>query len=90
MEMDRLNGPWRGHHTDPGQPPTSPTMSPSPAMAGSRFTAPTSAEAELLLLQKQALVEEEEAKAKRELLTHFLQVRDPTAASLDCLQTPSP
>ncbi|NXN02072.1 DRC2 protein, partial [Sylvia borin] len=44
-----------------------------PAMADSRFTAPTAAEAELLLLQKQALVEEEEAKAKRELLTHFLQ-----------------
>ncbi|NWY48065.1 DRC2 protein, partial [Sylvia atricapilla] len=45
----------------------------SPAMAASRFTAPTAAEAELLLLQKQALVEEEAAKAKRELLTHFLQ-----------------
>uniref|UniRef100_A0A8C3NYY8 Dynein regulatory complex subunit 2 n=1 Tax=Cyanoderma ruficeps TaxID=181631 RepID=A0A8C3NYY8_9PASS len=43
------------------------------AMAGSRFTAPTAAEAELLLLQKQALAEEEAAKAKRELLTHFLQ-----------------
>lgn len=59
-------------------------------MAGSRFAAPTSAEAELLLLQKQALVEEEAAKAKRELLTRFLQVRDLTSASLNRLQTPSP
>ncbi|NXR52463.1 DRC2 protein, partial [Hippolais icterina] len=43
-----------------------------PAMAGSRFNAPTAADAELLLLQKQALAEEEVAKTKRELLTHFL------------------
>ncbi|XP_041257196.1 dynein regulatory complex subunit 2 [Onychostruthus taczanowskii] len=42
-------------------------------MAGSRLTAPTAAEAELLLLQRQALAEEEAAKAKRELLTRFLQ-----------------
>ncbi|NXK70376.1 DRC2 protein, partial [Sylvietta virens] len=45
----------------------------SPAMARPRFNAPTAAEAELLLLQKQALAEEEAAKTKRELLTHFLQ-----------------
>ncbi|NXO46507.1 DRC2 protein, partial [Locustella ochotensis] len=44
-----------------------------PAMAGSRFTAPTAADAQLLLLQKQALAEEEAAKTKRELLTRFLQ-----------------
>ncbi|NXY26472.1 DRC2 protein, partial [Atrichornis clamosus] len=44
----------------------------SPAMAGTRATPTTAAEAELLLLQKQALAEEEAAKAKRELLTHFL------------------
>ncbi|NWH85777.1 DRC2 protein, partial [Aegithalos caudatus] len=44
-----------------------------PAMARPRFTAPTAAEAELLLLQKQALAEEEAAKTKRELLTRFLQ-----------------
>ncbi|NXR59821.1 DRC2 protein, partial [Rhadina sibilatrix] len=44
-----------------------------PAMAGPRFAAPTAAEAELLLLQKQALAEEEAAKTKRELLTRFLQ-----------------
>ncbi|XP_038020316.1 dynein regulatory complex subunit 2 isoform X2 [Motacilla alba alba] len=42
-------------------------------MARPRLTAPTSAEAELLLLQRQALAEEEAAKAKRELLTRFLQ-----------------
>ncbi|XP_058717183.1 dynein regulatory complex subunit 2 [Poecile atricapillus] len=42
-------------------------------MAGPRFTALTAAEAELLLMQKQALAEEEAAKAKRELLTRFLQ-----------------
>lgn len=59
-------------------------------MAESDLTAPTGAEAELLLMQKQALAEEEAAKTKRELLTHYLQVRDPTAASLDPLQTPSP
>ncbi|NXR23528.1 DRC2 protein, partial [Cinclus mexicanus] len=45
--------------------------------AGLRSTvapmASTAAEAELLLLQKQALTEEEAAKAKRELLTRFLQ-----------------
>ncbi|NXL71638.1 DRC2 protein, partial [Leptocoma aspasia] len=35
--------------------------------------APRAAEAELLLLQSQALAEEEAAKAKRELLTRFLQ-----------------
>ncbi|NWI38539.1 DRC2 protein, partial [Picathartes gymnocephalus] len=44
-----------------------------PAMAGARTTAPMEAEAELLLLQRQALAEEEAAKAKRELLTRFLQ-----------------
>ncbi|NXT10934.1 DRC2 protein, partial [Prunella fulvescens] len=44
----------------------------SPAMAG-RSAAPTSAEAELLLLQRQALAEEEAAKTKRALLTRFLQ-----------------
>ncbi|NXQ09935.1 DRC2 protein, partial [Peucedramus taeniatus] len=44
-----------------------------PAMARPRSAAPTSAEAELLLLQRQALAEEEEAKAKRALLTRFLQ-----------------
>ncbi|NXO23625.1 DRC2 protein, partial [Cisticola juncidis] len=44
-----------------------------PAMARPRLAAPTSAEAELLLLQKQALAEEEAAKTKRELLTRFLQ-----------------
>ncbi|NWT57217.1 DRC2 protein, partial [Erythrocercus mccallii] len=43
-----------------------------PAMPRPRFAAPTGAEAELLLLQKQALAEEEAAKTKRELLTHFL------------------
>ncbi|XP_063281232.1 dynein regulatory complex subunit 2 [Prinia subflava] len=42
-------------------------------MAWPRLAAPTSAEAELLLLQKQALAEEEAAKTKRELLTRFLQ-----------------
>ncbi|XP_077048741.1 dynein regulatory complex subunit 2 [Agelaius phoeniceus] len=42
-------------------------------MARSHLTAPTSAEAELLLLQRQALVEEEEAKIKRALLTRFMQ-----------------
>ncbi|CAN8207265.1 unnamed protein product [Coccothraustes coccothraustes] len=42
-------------------------------MARPRLTAPTSAEAELLLLQRQALIEEEVAKGKRELLTRFLQ-----------------
>ncbi|XP_053860609.1 dynein regulatory complex subunit 2 [Vidua macroura] len=42
-------------------------------MAGLGPAAPTAAEAELLLLQKQALAEEEAAKAKRELLTRFLQ-----------------
>ncbi|RMB90567.1 hypothetical protein DUI87_33029 [Hirundo rustica rustica] len=42
-------------------------------MAGPRFAAPTAAEAELLLLQKQALAEEEATKTKRELLTCFLQ-----------------
>ncbi|KAL2293848.1 hypothetical protein Nmel_018913 [Mimus melanotis] len=43
-------------------------------MAGPRsMVAPTAAEAELLLLQTQALAEEEAAKAKRELLTRFLQ-----------------
>ncbi|XP_068068698.1 dynein regulatory complex subunit 2-like [Anomalospiza imberbis] len=42
-------------------------------MAGRGPTAPTAAEAELLLLQRQALAEEEAAKAKRELLTRFLQ-----------------
>ncbi|XP_056371022.1 dynein regulatory complex subunit 2 [Oenanthe melanoleuca] len=46
-------------------------------MAGPRSmaapTVPAAAEAELLLLQKQALAEEEAAKAKRELLTRFLQ-----------------
>ncbi|NXS35516.1 DRC2 protein, partial [Pomatostomus ruficeps] len=35
--------------------------------------APTAAEAELLLLQRQALAEEEAAKAKQELLARFLQ-----------------
>ncbi|NXH50897.1 DRC2 protein, partial [Dicaeum eximium] len=45
----------------------------SPAMARPRRAAPTAAEAELLLLQSQALAEEEAAKAKRELLTRFLQ-----------------
>ncbi|NWZ96689.1 DRC2 protein, partial [Nesospiza acunhae] len=44
-----------------------------PAMARSHLTAPTSAEAELLLLQRQALAEEEQAKIKRALLTRFLQ-----------------
>ncbi|NXQ60039.1 DRC2 protein, partial [Anthoscopus minutus] len=44
-----------------------------PAMAGPRSTAPREAEAELLLLQKQALAEEEAAKTKRELLTRFMQ-----------------
>ncbi|NXD45713.1 DRC2 protein, partial [Copsychus sechellarum] len=44
-----------------------------PSMAPSM--APTAAEAELLLLQKQALAEEEAAKAKRELLTRFLQYK---------------
>ncbi|NWW10235.1 DRC2 protein, partial [Oreocharis arfaki] len=47
----------------------------SPAMAGPRSTAPSEAEAELLLLQKQALAEEEAAKAKQELLARFLQVK---------------
>ncbi|TRZ11718.1 hypothetical protein HGM15179_015354 [Zosterops borbonicus] len=42
-------------------------------MAESDLTAPTGAEAELLLMQKQALAEEEAAKTKRELLTHYLQ-----------------
>ncbi|RLV63655.1 hypothetical protein DV515_00018053 [Chloebia gouldiae] len=42
-------------------------------MAGLRPTAPTAAENELLLLQRQALAEEEAAKTKRELLTRFLQ-----------------
>ncbi|XP_064257330.1 dynein regulatory complex subunit 2 [Passer domesticus] len=42
-------------------------------MAGSRLAAPTAAEAELLLQQRQALAEEEAAKAKRALLTRFLQ-----------------
>ncbi|NXI26200.1 DRC2 protein, partial [Sterrhoptilus dennistouni] len=45
----------------------------SPAMAESDLTAPTGAEAELLLMQKQALAEEEAAKTKRELLTRYLQ-----------------
>ncbi|NXS04615.1 DRC2 protein, partial [Oxylabes madagascariensis] len=45
----------------------------SPAMERPRFAVPTAADAELLLLQKQALAEEEAAKTKRELLTHFLQ-----------------
>ncbi|NWT87222.1 DRC2 protein, partial [Lanius ludovicianus] len=40
-----------------------------------RSTAPDAAETELLLLQKQALAEEEAAKAKQELLTRFLQVK---------------
>ncbi|NWV74739.1 DRC2 protein, partial [Dasyornis broadbenti] len=38
-------------------------------------TAPSAAEAELLLLQSQALAEEETTKAKQELLAHFLQVK---------------
>lgn len=59
-------------------------------MAGPHSTAPDAAETELLLLQKQALAEEEAAKAKQELLAHFLQVRDPTAATRNCLQTPPP
>uniref|UniRef100_A0A8C5IIJ5 Dynein regulatory complex subunit 2 n=1 Tax=Junco hyemalis TaxID=40217 RepID=A0A8C5IIJ5_JUNHY len=42
-------------------------------MARSQLSAPTSAEAELLLLQRQALVEEEQAKVKRALLTRFMQ-----------------
>ncbi|OWK50304.1 Coiled-coil domain-containing protein 65 [Lonchura striata] len=42
-------------------------------MAGLRPAAPRAAEDELLLLQRQALAEEEAAKAKRELLTRFLQ-----------------
>ncbi|XP_030920424.1 dynein regulatory complex subunit 2 [Geospiza fortis] len=42
-------------------------------MARGPITAPTSAEAELLLLQRQALLEEEQAKIKRALLTHFMQ-----------------
>ncbi|NWU87560.1 DRC2 protein, partial [Onychorhynchus coronatus] len=45
----------------------------APAMAGARPDAPAAAEAELLLLQSQALAEEEAAKARRELLTRFLQ-----------------
>ncbi|NWQ66704.1 DRC2 protein, partial [Neopipo cinnamomea] len=44
-----------------------------PAMAETRPGAPGAAEAELLLLQSQALAEEEAAKARRELLTRFLQ-----------------
>ncbi|NWV66249.1 DRC2 protein, partial [Malurus elegans] len=44
-----------------------------PAMAESSPLAPTAAEAELLLLQRQALAEEEAAKTKRELLARFLQ-----------------
>lgn len=62
-------------------------------MAGPRSAAPTAAEAELLLLQSQALAEEEAAKARRALLTRFLQVRDtpfPTSASPDPLQTTFP
>ncbi|NWV16981.1 DRC2 protein, partial [Origma solitaria] len=47
----------------------------SPAMAGSRSTDPSAAEAELLLMQNQALAEEEAAKAKQELLARFLQVK---------------
>uniref|UniRef100_A0A8C9NK04 Dynein regulatory complex subunit 2 n=1 Tax=Serinus canaria TaxID=9135 RepID=A0A8C9NK04_SERCA len=42
-------------------------------MARPRLAAPTSAEAELLLLQRQALLEEEVAKTKRALLTRFMQ-----------------
>ncbi|XP_027559367.1 LOW QUALITY PROTEIN: dynein regulatory complex subunit 2 [Neopelma chrysocephalum] len=42
-------------------------------MAGARPGAPGAAEAELLLLQSQALAEEEAAKARRELLARFLQ-----------------
>ncbi|XP_032569575.1 dynein regulatory complex subunit 2 isoform X1 [Chiroxiphia lanceolata] len=42
-------------------------------MAGARPGAPGAAEAELLLLQSQALAEEEAAKTRRELLTRFLQ-----------------
>ncbi|NXU45303.1 DRC2 protein, partial [Drymodes brunneopygia] len=45
----------------------------SPAMARPRTAAPMTAEAELLLLQSQALAEEEAAKTKRQLLTRFLQ-----------------
>ncbi|KAM4755169.1 dynein regulatory complex subunit 2 isoform 1-T1 [Cyanocitta cristata] len=44
-------------------------------MAGPHSTAPSAAETELLLLQKQALAEEEAAKAKQELLARFLQVK---------------
>ncbi|NXH26389.1 DRC2 protein, partial [Myiagra hebetior] len=40
-----------------------------------RSTVPGAAETELLLLQKQALAEEEAAKAKQELLARFLQVK---------------
>ncbi|NXH89270.1 DRC2 protein, partial [Edolisoma coerulescens] len=47
----------------------------SPAMAGPRSTALSAAEAELLLLQKQALAKEEAAKAKQELLARFLQTK---------------
>ncbi|NXD31557.1 DRC2 protein, partial [Spelaeornis formosus] len=45
----------------------------SPGMAGPRSAAPVAAKAELLLLQDQALAEEEAAKTKRDLLARFLQ-----------------
>ncbi|NXE98879.1 DRC2 protein, partial [Menura novaehollandiae] len=45
----------------------------SPAMARPRPATSTAAEAELMLLERQALAEEEAAKAKQELLTRFLQ-----------------
>ncbi|NWI97550.1 DRC2 protein, partial [Pitta sordida] len=44
-----------------------------PAMAGPRPHIPEAAEEQLLLLQSQALAEEEAAKARQELLTRFLQ-----------------
>ncbi|NXA10243.1 DRC2 protein, partial [Sapayoa aenigma] len=44
----------------------------APAMAEPHPTVPEAAKAELLLLQSQALAEEEAAKARQELLTRFL------------------
>lgn len=78
------NGGWGGGGGGaaagtPGVPPTSHTVCPGPAAMAEkrppRMAAPMAAEDGLLLLQSQALAEEEAAKTKGEMLTRFLKVR---------------
>lgn len=73
-----MGGPWglEGHRR-PNPPRSLSRCPPCPAMPvkrQQRAAAPTSAEDGLLLLQGQALAEEEAAKRKREMLSRFLKV----------------